>query len=257
MASSPSAPRPGIVLEPKHKYAYVVMTSAQDVNGASLAVAPALAQALTAGSDSTDPVAQLYAVVPPALQAAGVDPTPGRGGDGVHDRRRRGRPLDLSTMVLQQYGEQVNITDLAVDPVTLDTNERFCELEGQVTYPQFQVGSPPYDTGGLFTYDSTGMPILQGQQVSPITITLPKSAMPAGGYPLIVYFHGTGGISREIADRGPWRVETDTTNCPPGDADAYRSSRRGTASTGCYTPGQGPGWVWRRSASRWRGAPCR
>ncbi|MGD0524541.1 MAG: hypothetical protein ABSE49_05340 [Polyangiaceae bacterium] len=236
-------PRPGIVLEPKHQYAYVVMTSAQDVNGADLAVAPALAQALAGGSSSTDPVAQLYSVVPPALQAAGVDPTQVAAatvfttGDVVADLS------NLSTMVFQKYASTVSITDLAVDPMTLDTNERFCELQGQVTYPQFQVGSPPYDTGGLFTYDSTGMPIVQGQQVSPITITLPKSAMPSGGYPLIVYFHGTGGISHEIADRGPWRVETDTTNCPPGQADAYQILETWNGTTGCYTPGQGPGWV--------------
>ncbi len=63
-------PRPGIVLEPSHQYAYVVLRSALDQYGAPLGVAPALAQALS-GSGS-DPVSQLYSVLPPALQTAGV-----------------------------------------------------------------------------------------------------------------------------------------------------------------------------------------
>ncbi|MGD0524540.1 MAG: hypothetical protein ABSE49_05335 [Polyangiaceae bacterium] len=231
-------PRPGIVLEPRHQYAYVVMTSAQDVNGANLAVAPALAQALTAPSGSSDPVAQLYAVVPPALQAAGVDPTQVAAatvfttGDVVTDLS------NLSTMVFQKYASQVSVTGVTVDPNVLDTNDRICEIQAEVTYPQFQVGSPPYDTGGLFTFDATGMPILQGEETVPITITLPKSPMPAGGYPLVVYFHGTGGESTAIADRGTWRPETTTANCPIGQAlDSWNGV------TGCNTPGQGPGWV--------------
>jgi hypothetical protein len=230
-------PRPGIVLEPKHKYAYVVMTSAQDTNGAPLGVATALHDALTS-SDPGDPVAQLYAVVPPALQAAGVDETQVAAatvfttGDVVADL------YNLSTMVFAKYASQVSVTAVTVDPNVLDTNARICELQAQVTYPQFQVGSPPYDTGGLFTFDASGMPVLQGEEMAPITITLPKSPMPAGGYPLIVFFHGTGGESTAIADRGIWRPETTTADCPIGQAlDTWNDV------TGCNTPGQGPGWV--------------
>jgi hypothetical protein len=230
-------PRPGIILEPKHQYAYVVMVSAGDSNGAPLGVAPALHQALTSG-DASDPVAKLYSVVPPALQAAGVDVTQVAAatvfttGDVVADL------FDLSTKVFGAYASQVSITSVAVDSTVLDTNARFCELQAQISYPQFQVGSPPYDTGGLFTFDANGMPIEQGQQVAPITITLPKQAMPQGGYPLIVYFHGTGGVSQAIADRGVWRPETTTANCPAGQAlDSWNGV------TGCNTPGQGPGWV--------------
>ena len=229
-------PRPGIILEPKHQYAYVVMTSATDVNGAPLGVATALHQALTS-TDMTDPVAKLYSVVAPALTTAGVDPTQVAAatvfttGDVVADLS------DLSSKVLAAYS--VDVANAAVDPTVLDTNDRFCEIQAQVTYPQFQVGSPPYDTGGLFTFDSTGMPIKQGDQVAPITITLPKQAMPAGGFPLIVYFHGTGG--REHGDRGPRDVA-------PGDGHGEllrraRRSTRGTASRGATRPGQGPGWV--------------
>jgi hypothetical protein len=226
-------PRPGIVLEPKHQYAYVVLRAAQDASGAPLGVAPALAAALAGGSD---PVATLYAVLPPALKAAGIDvaqvaaATVFTTGDVVADLS------DLSTKVLGAYS--VDITNVAVDANVKNGNARFCELQAQVTYPQFQVGAPPYDTGGLFQLDASGMPIKQGDQVAPLTITLPKQAMPAGGFPLIVFFHGTGGLSTAIADRGPWRPEPDTSNCPIGQPlDTWNGV------TGCNTPGQGPGWV--------------
>jgi hypothetical protein len=226
-------PRPGIVLEPKHQYAYVVLRSAQDAGGAPLGVTPELAAALAGGSD---PVATLYGVLPPALKTAGVDAsqvaaaTVFTTGDLVTDLS------ELSTKVLGAYS--VTITNVAVDPNVKDGNARFCELEAQVTYPQFQVGSPPYDTAGLFQLDATGMPVKQRDEVAPVTITLPKQAMPVGGYPLIVYFHGTGGMSTAIADRGPWRPETDTSNCPVGQAlDTWNGV------TGCNTPGQGPAWV--------------
>lgn len=229
------APVPGIVLEAKHQYAFVVTTAAGDANGAALGIAPALARALE-GGDATDPVAKLFAVLPPALQTAGVDvskvaaATVFTTGDVVADL------FDLSTKVFAKY--QVSVTGLAVDPHVLDTNARFCELQAQVTYPQFQTGSPPYDTGGLFQTGSDGLPVKQSDQAAPVTITLPKQAMPAGGFPLVVYFHGTGGESTAIADRGTWRPETDTSQCPIGQAlDMWNGV------SGCNTPGQGPGWV--------------
>jgi len=223
-------PRPGIVLEPKHQYAYVVMTSANDTNGATLGVATALHRALTS-TDPSDPVAQLYAVVPPALQAAGVDVTQVAAatvfttGDVVTDL------FNLSTMVFAKYAPSVSVTGVTVDPNVLDTNDRICELQAQVTYPQFQVGSPPYDTGGLFTFDSTGMPILQGEQMAPITITLPKSPMPAGGSSS----SSTGPEAR--APPSP-TAASGAPRPPPPTAPSGRPSTRGTGSPAATRPGK-------------------
>jgi hypothetical protein len=227
------AARPGYVLEPSHQYAFVVLLAANDSKGKTLGVAPDLAKALAGG---TGPVAKLYAVLPPALKKAGVDvskvaaATVFTTGDVVSDL------YDLSTEVFDST--KLSIESVAVDANVLDTNDRFCELQAQITYPQFQVGAPPYNTGGLFEFDAKGKLIKQGELTVPLTITLPKKSMPAGGYPLIVFFHGTGGISTAIADRGIWRPETTTANCPIGQAlDSWMGV------TGCNTPGQGPGWV--------------
>jgi hypothetical protein len=236
-------PLPGIVLEPRTQYAFLVMTSENDATGKPLGVAPALAQALSGGSD---PVGKLYSVLPAALGKAGLDAskvaaaTVFTTGDVVDDL------YQLSTKVLGSY--QVTVDSPAVDPNVNDTNSRMGELQATVTYPQFQVGyaSPPYDTGGLFSLDASGAPIKQGELTVPVTITLPKQPMPAGGYPLIVYFHGTGGMSTAIADRGVWRPETDASNCPIEEVQLLGPTLTldsWNGVTGCNTPGQGPGWV--------------
>jgi hypothetical protein len=237
--------QPGIVLEPDTQYAFLVMTSADDATGKPLGVATALAQALSGG---TDPVAKLYSVLPSALAKAGLDAskvaaaTVFTTGDVVEDT------YQLSTKVLGAY--QVTVDNVTVDPTVLDANDRMCELQATVTYPQFQVGfaSPPYDTGGLFDLDSTGAPIKQGVLTVPVTITLPKQPMPSGGYPLIVYSHGTGGMSTAIADRGTWRPETNLANCPAAEVQLlgnllFDADNGWNGVSGCNTPGQGPGWV--------------
>ena len=227
--------KPGFVLAPHRQYAFVVLISANDATGKPLGIATGLAQALSGG---TDPVARLYSVLPTALQKAGVDAskvaaaTVFTTGDVVDDL------YQLSSKVLAKT--QLSITAVTVDSHVLDTNARFCELQAQISYPQFQSGfaSPPYDNAGLITVDSSGAPVKQGDLTVPLTITLPKRAMPGGGFPLIVYFHGTGGVSQAIADRGPWRPETTTASCPVGQAlDTWNNV------TGCNTPGEGPGWV--------------
>jgi hypothetical protein len=226
--------RPGFTLAPKHQYAFVVRREANDAAGEMLGVAPAFS-ALVANPSASDPVTRSFAPLWPALKAAGVDPgdvaaaTVFTTGDVVADL------ADLSSKVLAQY--TADVTGLAVDPKVLDTNDRFCELQGQITFPQFQSGAPPYDTGGLFTIGADGLPTKQSDMAVPVTITLPKRAMPAGGFPVIQYFHGTGGRSTAIADRGLWHPEPNAANCPDGEQDSWNGV------TGCNTAGQGPGWV--------------
>jgi hypothetical protein len=228
-------PLPGFVLEPKHQYAFVVLRSANDATGAPLGVTQALFDARR-DPTAADPVTKSLAPLWPALVAAGVDATAVAAatvfttGDVVQDLH------DLSEKVRAKY--TATIANVAVDPAVLDSNDRFCELQAQVTYPQFQTGSPPYDTGGLFTMGADGLPVLQGQATVPLTFTVPKGPMPAGGYPTILYFHGTGGVSLAIADRGVWRPTTNPADCAPLTVpDVWNGL------TGCNTPGKGPGWT--------------
>jgi hypothetical protein len=210
---------PGIVLEPNRTYAFVVMRSLDDAAGQPLGVPLPLAQ-LEAGQTPDGSrgaaAAKLYAPLWTALKRDHVDPrsvaaaTVFTTGDVVQ------QIADISDALLKKYAP--SIQGLKLDTST--NSPRFCELTGTITYPQFQTGTPPFDTGGLFALDESGVPIEQRTEVAPMVITLPKTKMPAEGYPLVIYFHGSGGLSTQVVDRGP-RV-------PPG---------------GPETPGEGPAYV--------------
>jgi hypothetical protein len=87
----------------------------------------------------------------------------------------------------------------AVDPA-------FDELHALVTLPIFQQGTEPYSTpadGGDFARMPDGTPIVQRTESVCMALTVPKAApMPAGGWPLLVYAHGTGGSFRSAITEG-------------------------------------------------------
>ena len=51
-------------------------------------------------------------------------------------------------------------------------------------------------------------------ETAQVSLTFPKAAMPDGGYPLVVYFHGSGGVARELVDGGDKGSPADTLSWP-------------------------------------------
>lgn len=195
------APRPGFVLHPNRSYAFVVRRSLGDAEGKPLGVAKAMAKLATEGEPASE-LEKLYAPLWPALAQIGIDAnevaaaTVFTTGDVVQDL------ADLSASVLADY--RVSITDLATSTEPGITYEGFCRLNGKVVYPQFQRGVPPFDTEGIFEIDADGLLKRQRDEEAPIVLTLPTgSPMPESGYPLTVYWHGSGGLSAQAVDRGP------------------------------------------------------
>ncbi len=77
-----------------------------------------------------------------------------------------------------------------------EVSSTFFEVHGRFTVPIFQEGTPPYETpddgGGIV--EVNGVPQQAGTQDVCFALTIPKVAtMPAGGWPLTVFAHGTGG----------------------------------------------------------------
>lgn len=69
--------------------------------------------------------------------------------------------------------------------------------------PIFQDGVVPYETtGGAIDLDATGAPVVHGTYEARVSITVPQATtMPAEGFPVVLYSHGTGGNYRSfIAD---------------------------------------------------------
>ena len=65
--------------------------------------------------------------------------------------------------------------------------------KGVYVAPNFQVGEPPYDSGGNFVFDAQGNPKVQWDEEITFLVSVPDGAMPANGWPLVMYSHGTGG----------------------------------------------------------------
>ena len=87
-------------------------------------------------------------------------------------------------------------------PTTADP--AFTEIHGKFSVPIYQSGTAPYETpetgGGIA--ETAGAPaVVRTEQVC-FALTIPKAAMPADGWPLVVYHHGTGGSMRSFVSEG-------------------------------------------------------
>jgi hypothetical protein len=196
------APHPGVVLRPLHPYAFVVMRSANDAAGAPLGIPLSLQQLkqpLPPGAARATSFKTQYDKLWAALKQTGVSvdnvaaATVFTTGDVVQDL------ADLSTRLRDTYKLEITNLHLAAD----GDHPGYCALSGQISYPQFQEGTPPYDTKGLFKFGADGLPIKQRDETAPVVIAIPKGTpMPAAGFPLVTYVHGSGGLSTSVIDRG-------------------------------------------------------
>jgi pimeloyl-ACP methyl ester carboxylesterase len=80
----------------------------------------------------------------------------------------------------------------------------FYEWDGTYDGPIFQDGDAPYvHTGGQILVDANGMPKLDHMESLRFAVTVPKTGtMPAAGWPIVLYAHGTGGSYRSFINEG-------------------------------------------------------
>lgn len=204
------SPYPGIVLKPNRKYAYVVRDTLKDANGEPLQTTDTFAQLrqgkLIQGEIRRKFLAYtLYQPLWETLDSLGVDrdsvvvATVFTTGDVVAEMAQ------LSDQMLEAY--EPTIRDLTYDASQVISDLDYCKFTAKIRLPQFQKGFPPYfsyrEREGLFVFDEQGNLRRQRYQTIPVVITLPKTSMPAAGYPLVAYYHGTAGLSTQVVDRGP------------------------------------------------------
>ncbi len=80
----------------------------------------------------------------------------------------------------------------------------FEEIQGQVDVPVFQRGERPYTmlpSGGI-VLDAMGRPMVQSTERVCVTITVPRGPIPAAGWAVVLYSHGTGGNYRSVITEG-------------------------------------------------------
>ncbi len=78
----------------------------------------------------------------------------------------------------------------------------FTAWEGEIWLPFWQHGEKPFTTeGGGFEVDDEGVPVLAGWERGIFTLSLPRDEeMPAEGWPVVIYEHGTGGDHSTFAN---------------------------------------------------------
>ena len=194
-------PAPGFVLRENTLYAAGVMRSLGAKKGA-LGPSPSLAS-LLAGKDpggKYGPAAvELYPSALASLRSLGVAAD------------------DLAALTVFRTGDPTRRLALLFEgvkklpPLEFETPlqktreyEAYTVLEGVVLMPQFQDGSPPYGhgRGGRIQMSAAGEPVVQRLQPVPVVFTVPKGEMPAAGFPILIYIHGTAGVSTQVVDRG-------------------------------------------------------
>ena len=213
-------PQMGVPLKPGHTYAVLITTTALDAHGNAIQGSPDLA-ALLAPSAPSDPT----------LSAEWPKYQP------LRDWAALGTSVPVSSILnatvftvghAQSIGPKLAAAVAAApaptasgwvrcgdapSPCPQATGDRACgapdpafdELHALITLPIFQRGTEPYATpadGGDIALGADGTPQMQTMESVCMALTVPKAAMPAGGWPLLVYAHGTGGSFRSQVGEG-------------------------------------------------------
>ena len=220
------APRPGAVLRANTRYAFVL----RKAFAPGVSAPPAFDELVRGGGDAK--AKALYAPLWSALDELDIADddllvaTVFTTGDEIAVMRARSEAV--------RAAHDVTIDGLALDTEHGVNHPDVCVLAGTVTMPQFQMGDAPYSTMGRFTFDANGAPISQGTLVVPIRITIPKGTMPASGWPLWQYVHGSGGASFDLVDEG---FNTTPESGPmPGEGPGVVVGRRGIAAAATAMP---------------------
>lgn len=230
-------PVPGFALREKTTYAVVLMDTLRDGDHLYLNCPPAL-DAIRKGNVPAGALGNkaydLYRPMFDYLKERGVNidrisaATVFTTGDPTARMRKM---FDaVSSMTPPAFSEPLKVTQ---------EYDRFYVLEGAVMMPQFQPGIPPFEDGkgGVIQFDASDKPVVAREERVPVCVTVPKGKMPASGWPLMIYIHGTAGVSTQFVDRGVVKqVEGDADK---GTGPAMILAHRGIAAVGAALPQNG------------------
>ena len=228
-----SLPTFGFVRRPHTHYALVVTTNVRDAAGEPIGRSEAFHRAFE-DEPAADPEAVAHlAPLRTALTDHGLDPDEVAGAAVF----RTGDPsTELRQLV--DWTEKQPTPPLAEPWTVQEEYESYQVLTARFTVPVIQNGERPYEMigEGRIQWDDAGAPIIESTQDVRLALTIPKVPMPAAGFPLTMYLHGSGGEYYEAIDRGP-RLEVPGAPPPdPGTGPAEWLARRGVATVALDFP---------------------
>jgi hypothetical protein len=201
-------PALGYPLSPKTKYAIVVTSALKPAAGGSFSPASDLSQilGLSALSDRVKSAHDAMAADVAAVVAAGIPAN-----QIVHFTSfTTNDPTADLFAIADNFASQVAAPTIEAGTLKQDTSTTdYDAYQGRYSpSPNYQAGTPPYSQpsdGGNFVFDASGKPVLQNTFDMQFTLVVPnatKCPMPAAGYPIVLYAHGTGGDYTSIITEG-------------------------------------------------------
>ena len=195
----------GVVRRVKTRYALVVTRGLKDAQGQSVTSSEAMRAQLRGEAVpgrgrmiSGEPTAQARQVIVdaglPAEQIVAINVfTTG-------DPTARLRQVNAFYQALPEP-----TLDRAKGVKLVETYDDYVVLEAYYDVPIVQEGTFPYSAPpeGKLKLNAQGQIEQVGTQSIRVFISVPRSAQPPDGFPLLMYLHGSGGVARELMDRGP------------------------------------------------------
>jgi hypothetical protein len=241
-------PPAGQPLTPGHTYAVVIASTVKDMNGAAVQSSTDLQALLAASAPSDATLATAwnqYAPLRAWAAAAGVSAA------SILDAAQFtvGHPAAIGPKLPAAVAAAAAPTAMSwircgdnPSPCPQASGDRACgtpdpsfdELHAMIALPIFQTGNEPYATptdGGDFTLGSDGTPQFQRTEQVCMALTVPKGTMPPGGWPLLVYAHGTGGSFRSHVPEGVAKREAMQGIAVLGIDQVEHGTRRGTSQS--------------------------
>ena len=194
-----AVPLQGVPLRPATRYALVITDGIAAADGTPLRTPDSLA-ALRAGQQAeglSDPAWEAYRDGLAAVVGLGVDPDRLRG-LAVFETGSPAAELAVFAAHARSLGAPSPLEPF----VKTDEFPGFCVYASRVALPVYQSGTPPYlSDGGAMTLGPGG-PAVDHFEDSRVVVTVPRTAMPAAGWPATVMIRTGGGGDRPLVDRG-------------------------------------------------------
>lgn len=225
-------PLQGVPLRPNERYAAVVTT----------AIVPGISpemQALASGAAPDGMSADVLAEYTSAISEIAKVGTPSSALSGVAVFTTSSPTDAIGVMKTAIHALPVPAPDA---PWTAnEVFDGYCVYSTTLKMPDFQHGTAPYTNpsdGGGWQFDATGTPVFGSYQETTLTVTIPRSPMPPGGYPLVVFIQtGAGGL-RALVDRGA-QATNGGPPITPGSGPAQDFAAVGMAGLQLWLPLEG------------------
>ncbi len=215
-------PAPGAPLEPATTYALVVTTRVKDVTGAAVGGEEALWNVLHGRAQDA-----YYAPLLATLDAMKVPR-----GDVAGAFLFTTQPILDELLSLRDWLEAQPSPALDAPRLSATRPASFV-FEGTYKAPNLQHGDPPYSlSGGDFRFDGSGAPLPSVVEDMRVAMCVPRGAPPAGGFPVVLYSHGTGGDYRSFVD--DICDELTAIGIAAVGIDQVFHGPRGRGGTGCF-----------------------